>query len=201
LFLHGVLTVGLGAAFQVTQYNSKYSSPSKLLSAAGDVLVGGSEFVDDGDDDDDLALSPMQVKFLRKEAGKRKARRKLHRLSVPTDESSGPFTEETLSAISGLLDVNELVEVRGISLTSKKKAFQVSEDLAATLSHVMEKDVFVIDRSGFKAIMYCQGEDDLPGKIKLRTSVGQKNVWKAKPKPPRDNRGQIIPDWKDDIES
>eukprot|EP00339_Tiarina_fusa_P005838 CAMPEP_0117068798 /NCGR_PEP_ID=MMETSP0472-20121206/48226_1 /TAXON_ID=693140 ORGANISM="Tiarina fusus, Strain LIS" /NCGR_SAMPLE_ID=MMETSP0472 /ASSEMBLY_ACC=CAM_ASM_000603 /LENGTH=266 /DNA_ID=CAMNT_0004791023 /DNA_START=172 /DNA_END=968 /DNA_ORIENTATION=+ len=55
--------------------------------------------------------------------------------------------------------------------------------------------VSLLSTKGHAAILYCPTVLDLdhPNKIVLRTSVGQKNVWKARVKAPRDNRGQVIP--------
>lgn len=107
------------------------------------------------------------------------------------------FTDESVAAMAAILADHELVDVRGISKGSKKNAFGVSEELALALSYEIGRDAFVIDRNGFAAVMYCPGDENLEGRIHLRTSIGQKNVWEKRVKAPRDNRGQIIADKKD----
>merc|ERR1712176_36768 len=53
--------------------------------------------------------------------------------------------------------------------------------------------VALISTKGHTSLIYCPALPlDHQDKFLLRTSVGQKNIWKARPKPLRDNRGQII---------
>jgi hypothetical protein len=53
--------------------------------------------------------------------------------------------------------------------------------------------VALLSTRGHTALIYCPTLPvDHPDKFVLRTSVGQKNVWRARVKAPRDHRGQII---------
>lgn len=53
--------------------------------------------------------------------------------------------------------------------------------------------VALLSTKGHTALIYCPTLPvDHPDKFILRTSVGQKNVWSARPKPLRDSSGQII---------
>eukprot|EP00957_Ditylum_brightwellii_P074075 5628803-Ditylum_brightwellii.AAC.1 len=72
----------------------------------------------------------------------------------------------------------------------------MSDDLVMDLSSLRGTTVHRIEMKGFTATLYCGFDDGRDGKIKLRTSVGQKNTWVKKPKALRDNRGQIIPGTK-----
>ena len=142
--------------------------------------------------DDDEYVSPNQIKELRKEVAKRRARRKLTQFKLPQEESHGEFTEETLAAICGLLAENELVEVRGISRDRKREVFATTEELGMALSE-QGKFVSLVETKGFAATFYCPGEDDVVvGKKIVRRTSYKENQWAKKPKPKRDNRGQII---------
>ena len=74
-----------------------------------------------------------------------------------------------------------------------------SEDYEITHKNVLEEHVSV--NIPFQRLLsglmpsyngFVEG-NETEQKIKLHTSVGKKNQWKRKPKPVRDNRGQIIP--------
>lgn len=53
--------------------------------------------------------------------------------------------------------------------------------------------VALLSTKGHTALIYCPTLPlDHPNKFVLRTSVGQKNVWSARIKAPRDHRGQIV---------
>ena len=122
---------------------------------------------------------------------KRRARRKLTQFKLPQEESHGEFTEETLAAICGLLAKNELVEVRGISRDRKREVFATTEELGMALSE-QGKFVSLVETKGFAATFYCPGEDEVVGKKIVRRTSYKENQWTKKPKPKRDNRGQII---------
>ena len=132
-------------------------------------------------------LTPNQVKTLRKEASKRKARKQLATHILSSDETI-PLSENTMSIIVSLLQDNELVEVRGISKEGKRFVRSDSERLAAELEMELADDrpIFLLDTKGHAAVFYCP-----LGDIQLRTGF-QQNVWTKKPRPKRDGRGQII---------
>jgi hypothetical protein len=141
--------------------------------------------------DDDEYVSPNQIKELRKEVAKRRARRKLAHFKLPASETFGEFTEETLTAVCNLLAKNELVEVRGISRDKKREVFATTEELGLALSE-QGKFVTVVEQKGFASTFYCPGDDDVVGKKIIRRTSFKEGQWTKKPKPKRDNRGQII---------
>lgn len=131
---------------------------------------------------------------LKKEASKRQARKELATFTIPEDETSGPFSDETLRELWHMVAGNELVLVRGISKRQQKYVFSTAGRLCAELE-VMQKElpVTLLSTKGYTAILFSPSlPDDHPLHVPLYTSVGQKNTWRARPKPPRDNRGQII---------
>ena len=124
-----------------------------------------------------------------------------------------PFETSTVQAVWDAFIDNEteVLQVRGLSRNNKASVFTVAEILCWALETLQEEsiadshdddddkdaiphEVTLLSTKGHAAILYCPVlELDHPNKIVLRTSVGQKNVWKARVKAPRDNRGQIIP--------
>lgn len=142
--------------------------------------------------DDEEYVSPNQIKELRKEAAKRRARKKLTQFKLPEEECYGEFTEDSLTAICGLLARNELVEVRGISRDRKREVFATTEELGMALS-LKGRFVSLVETKGYAATFYCPGDDDeVVGKKIVRRTSFKEGQWTKKPKPKRDNRGQII---------
>ena len=141
--------------------------------------------------DDDEYVSPNQIKELRKEAAKRRARRELAHFKLPASETFGEFTEETLTAVCNLLAKNELVEVRGISRDKKREVFATTEELGLALSE-QGNFVTVVEQKGFASTFYCPGDDEVVGKKIIRRTSFKEGQWTKKPKPKRDNKGQII---------
>ena len=139
-------------------------------------------------------VSPGQITTLRKEAKKRESKKKLPNFFLSPEESM-EVSSETIESISKLFDNNELIEVRGISRDKKKYVFDKAYGLAETLEDVIEKPVVVVEIKGFAVKLYCPFDNDEDGKqrIQLRTSY-KPGQWRRKPKPLRDNRGQIIMD-------
>ena len=182
-------TIGSGitgvTAFQMRHRQSGQrfisgSSTSSLIARASPSLL-----------DDDEYVSPNQMKALRKEVSKRRARKKLTQYKMPEAECHGNFSDGTLDAISELLAMNELVVVRGISRDKKRNVFATTEKLGMVLSG-KGKFVTTIEIKGFSSTFYRPGDDDIENKIIRRTNY-KEGQWKKKPKPKRDNRGQIIP--------
>lgn len=182
--LLGILTVQTAQSFQlplgITSFPCTTSQRNVVISSSMQ-----------GNNDNSIGLSPPQIKMLRKEASKRKARSDLTRYPLPLDESFGPFSIETLKSISELLHHHELVEVRAISKGQKRMVYDASEQLAFEVAMELGREVFVIDIKGFSATLYCPGGDDMVGRIRLRTSY-QPGAWTKRPKPKRDNRGKVI---------
>ena len=141
--------------------------------------------------DDDEYVSPNQIKELRKEVAKRRARRELAHFKLPASETFGEFTEETLTAVCNLLAKNELVEVRGISRDKKREVFATTEELGLALSE-QGNFVTVVEQKGFASTFYCPGDDEVVGKKIIRRTSFKEGQWTKKPKPKRDNKGQII---------
>jgi hypothetical protein len=153
---------------------------------------------------------------IKKEAKKRKARRQMTYFSLPDEETNGPWSGETIRAIWEQLTKSEMMELKGICRESKRDVYQTAlwfcEDLEELIapSSASEEDedgddeeedeeggtylpVRLIAVNGHTALIYCPTlPTDHPDKFNLRTSVGQKNVYTARPKAPRDIRGQII---------
>ncbi len=148
---------------------------------------------------------------IKKEAKKRRARRQMPYYSFSDEETNGPWSDETMMAIWKQLTESEMMELKGICRKSLRDVFQTAtwfceelEELIAPASSDSEDDerddelflpVALISTKGHTSLIYCPTLPvDHPDKLVLRTSVGQKNVWKARPKPLRDIRGQIIKD-------
>jgi len=154
--------------------------------------------------------TPSQRAEIKKEAKKRSARRQMPYFSLSDEESDGPWSDETIQAIWKQLTETEMMELKGICRQDIRDVFQtagwfceeVEELLAPSGSDDEEGDqedqgvhlpVALISTKGHTALIYCPTLPiGHPEKLILRTSVGQKNVWKARPKAPRDSSGQII---------
>jgi hypothetical protein len=148
------------------------------------------------------ALTLQQIKSLRRETSERRASKQLSTVFLPRDESEGPFSPETLSNLSNQLLVQELVQVRGAAVHNKRQVRTVIERLALELewfdadgSNGSEKEnnnnnnkptVYLVDLQGHCAVLYRPN-----GTIPLRTTL-KANDWEKRPRPPRDNSGQII---------
>ena len=171
-----------------------YKSPAILNQSTQEDAIQQQE--EDEEEEYELVeffVSPNQIEILRKEANKRKARKKLPAYFMPPGDST-EVSEETLQEISKLFETNEIVEVRGISKDKKKLVFDLCYALAETIEDVMEKPVVVVEVKGFAVKLYSPFDNDEQGKrIHLRSSY-KPGQWKRKPKPVRDNRGQIILD-------
>ena len=153
--------------------------------------------------------TPSQRSEIKKEAKRRRARRQMPRISFSDDETNGPWSDETIQAVWEKLTETEMIELKGICRQDIRDVYQTArwfceeiEDLIAPSSSDEEDDdgdegrflpVALISTKGHTALIYCPTLPlDHPNKFILRTSVGQKNVWKARPKPLRDISGQII---------
>lgn len=134
-------------------------------------------------------LTPNQIKSLRKEISKRRAAKKIPNIWLDDDETSGPFSDETLAGIIDLFGKHELVEVRGISKDEKKMAPATCQQLAFELSLAADKPVDLVEIKGHAGTFYSPG--DMEDRIILRSSY-KEGAWTKRPKAPRDNRGQII---------
>eukprot|EP00934_Nitzschia_sp_Nitz4_P000878 Nitzschia sp. Nitz4//scaffold23_size168460//17841//18464//NITZ4_002203-RA/size168460-processed-gene-0.210-mRNA-1//1//CDS//3329543587//878//frame0 len=142
--------------------------------------------------------TPKQKVVLRKEAKKRRARDELPILSIPLEETAGDFSEDTKQNILSNLMEHELVLVRGISRDSKKyvgkNTTSLCEDLTAM--NVNQTKVSMLDITGFSVLLYSP---TLPigheRHVPLRTSVGQKSIWKKRPKPYYDENGKFGRHW------
>ena len=137
-------------------------------------------------------LSSQHIATLRKESAKRIANNRMPIEYLTESETDGSFGDSLAAIVQDLRD-NELVLVRGISRDAKKQVRAVADALTAALSVEMGKDVNLVECKGHTAIYFCPASEDNPQRLRLFTSVGQKNEWTQKPKPVRDNRGQIIP--------
>lgn len=138
-------------------------------------------------------ITPEQITTLRKEAAKRERRKALPKFFVPIEESSGDCSQETIEGILELFGKNELIEVRGVSKDNKKHVYEVAHGFAANLEEEIGKPVVVVDIKGFAVKMYSPWFEDEgdSSRIQLYSSY-RPNQWKRKPKPIRDERGQIV---------
>jgi hypothetical protein len=143
----------------------------------------------------DFPTAPQRT-FLKAEASRRQAWKQLATFYIPPEESDGPFSVDTLQELWNDLSKNELVLVRGISKGNKKYVYQTAERICAELETLQsELPVALLSTKGHTAVVFCPSLPiDDPLHVQLRTSVGQKNTWRARVKPPRDERGQIIKD-------
>ena len=165
---------------------NKQTNPVVLSMSADDADDATEE---EGDEDElFLPLTPTQIKSLRKEISKRQARKQLATQFLSPEESdSGVFTEETLQKIVDDLEQHDLCQVRGISRSSIKHVYTTSDRLEHDLSLHANAEVERVVTKGHATVFFRHGGDN----IQLRTSY-QPGVWERKPKPARDNRGQII---------
>jgi hypothetical protein len=133
------------------------------------------------------------------------------------------MSEQTIIDITTLLlQGNEMLLLKGISKDNKKAVFTIATQLCETIEQTIMRMTDAVeddegdddedddddDEDGLPilpvALLYTKGHTALlycptlpmnhPQKFILRTSVGQKNVWTARVKAPRDHRGQIIKD-------
>lgn len=131
---------------------------------------------------------------------------------LPTHETMGPFSDETVAKIVSLLEEQELVEVRGlarndeddfddasiddgsISSNNKKHVHGISELLLLELNRQFQSKKLNVERvvtKGHATVYFAS----TTGSLIVRTSY-RPNAWTKKVKPPRDHRGQIIVDKK-----
>ncbi|KAL3915920.1 MAG: hypothetical protein SGARI_008079 [Bacillariaceae sp.] len=160
---------------------------------------------------------------MKKEAKRRNARKKLKYFSLPEEETNGPWSPETFQEVWGLLTQHEMILLKGLCRDDKKEVFQTAkwfcedmEELISTSQSYEEEGeeedeedadeefslpVALLSVEGHKALIYCPTLPvDHPNSFRLRTSVGQKNVWSMRPKPLRDDSGQIIKSRKEMME-
>jgi len=175
-------------------------------------LSSSPEFAEEPDDDesseDDVGgrrgLTPKQIKLLRKEVAKRRARKSLAQIWLPETSTSSSssdfvFAPEWLNEVLQRLDKEELVEIRGISKNDPKNVFATSQELAVELTLIQQQegegsdegdvDVEWVETKGFASTFYAPSKSN--PKIVLRSSY-KEGVWSKKAKMPRDYRGQII---------
>lgn len=142
-------------------------------------------------------ISQEQIGVLRKEANKRDRVKKLQKYFVPEEEIM-ELSQQSMDEISALFQKSELIEVRGVSKGQKKGLFDTANAMAESLEEEIGKPVVVVDIKGFAVKMYCpwvDGEDgfDTSKRIKLFTSY-KPGQWTRKPKPIRNEFGQIVLD-------
>jgi hypothetical protein len=172
----------------------------------------------DVDSDSGLVDFPTssQRTELKKEAKRRTARKQLKFYSFSQEETDGPWSPETFEQVWSLLTQHEMIMLKGVSRNDRKEVYQTAlsfceemEELIAATSQSYEEDVeeqlslpvALLSVEGHKALIYCPTLPvDHPDKFRLRTSVGQKNVWTMRPKPLRDNSGQVIKSRKEMVE-
>jgi hypothetical protein len=137
-------------------------------------------------------VTPNQLKALRKEASKRKARNTLaQQLFVADLGDNEEQVEAFFSAVSEDLVNNELCEVRGVSIDDKRLVFRTAEQLAYDLSVEMQRGVTIVNVQGHAVTLFCSSADPSKRKVLLRTSY-QEGAWSKREKAPRDHRGQMI---------
>jgi len=157
--------------------------------------------------------TPSQRSEIKKEAKRRRARRQMPYFSFSDEETDGQWSEKTIQAIWKQLTETEMMELKGVCRQDLRDVYQTSRLFCEVLEDLISPDseddvennredheaqsmhlpVALISTKGHTALIYCPTlPADHPNKLVLRTSVGQKNVWKARPKALRDISGQII---------
>ncbi|GAX12780.1 hypothetical protein FisN_15Hh259 [Fistulifera solaris] len=131
-----------------------------------------------------FAVTPNQIKFLRKEAARRLARKSLSQVFLPENDPA----EETLQSIQQALQQHELVQIRGISRDNIRHVYATAQQMVLELNLLSLKEVELIETSGHSALLYAPAD---PPRIILRSSY-KEGQWTKKPKKTRDHRGQII---------
>jgi hypothetical protein len=186
-------------AFTIISLDSTISCRMKQFTRIQSTVILQQSDGDDYDEEEDyddqqgeeFFVSPANIKVLRKEATKREVGRELPKFVLPPDEQS-EISEETLSGIINLFDEAEIIEVKNISKNAKRYVYATTNDLAALLEEEMGQPVVIVSIKGFTARLYSPWvEEDRRGRIVLRTSY-RPNQWKKRPRPVRDNRGQVI---------
>ena len=146
---------------------------------------------------------------IKKEAKQRKSRKQLPYFSLSEEEMNGEWSDETFSTVWKQLTETEMMEIKGVCRTDRRAVFRQAklfcEELEDMISSSNDEDdedddeearglpVALISTKGHTALIFCPTlPQEHPDKFILRTSVGQKNVWRSRPKALRDNRGQII---------
>ena len=142
------------------------------------------------DEGEEFFVSQEQIMSLRKEASKRESKKQLPKWILSPEEATD-ISESSIEKIVELFDKSELIEVRGISRDQKKYVYDTAHGLAGLLEDEMCKPVVVVNIKGFAAKMYSPWDEDRGNNIQLRSSY-RPGQWTKKPKPLRDNRGQII---------
>ncbi|EJK73662.1 hypothetical protein THAOC_04706, partial [Thalassiosira oceanica] len=166
------------------------------LAAAASGEQDGEEEYDEEYELVEFTVTPEQIAKLRKEAVKRDSRKKLPKFFLPPEETAvsedSPPSPDTMGEILRLLENDELVEVRGVSKDSKKRAFDACHHLAGMVEDALEKPVVVVEQKGFAVRLYSPfDEEGREGRIELRSSY-EPGKWRRKAKPVRDIRGQIV---------
>jgi hypothetical protein len=175
-----LLIAQLGTSFQLLSRKSVHVPSSRLP----------FQLRSSADDNGDLELTPMKVKVLRKEMNNRKSTRTLSQIFLSPDESTGPVSKETMTAIVEELKKTEMVQVRSISKEQIKAVWAMTERLALEVGMEMgNSNVFVIEIKGHAATLYSPSDN---GEITLRTT-SKGNNWQRRVKAERDSSGQVIP--------
>ncbi|GAX11328.1 hypothetical protein FisN_15Lh259 [Fistulifera solaris] len=142
-----------------------------------------------------FAVTPNQIKFLRKEAAQRLARKSLSQVFLPDQEDGMMMTSSSSSSFPAIweaLQQHELVQIRGISRDNIRHVYVTAQQMVLELNYFMSTktrtQVELIETSGHSALLYAPAD---PPRIILRSSY-KEGQWTKKPKKPRDHRGQII---------
>jgi hypothetical protein len=202
-----------------TTFHRRNSLHSSVLTTTRLQILWDPHDVETRSDLVDFPTSAQQTE-LKKEAKRRMARKEMPLFIFKEDEMNGPWSPETFQEVWNLLTRHEMITLKGICRNDRKLVYQTAqlfceqmEDLISAsqvvgdIGQVNNDDcdyddddsenttlpVAVLSYKGHSALIYCPTLPlDNPDKFHLRTSVGQKNVWTARPKPLRDDRGQII---------
>ncbi|OEU17286.1 hypothetical protein FRACYDRAFT_184503 [Fragilariopsis cylindrus CCMP1102] len=131
---------------------------------------------------------------IKKEAKQRKSRKQLPYFSLSEEEMNGEWSDETFSTVWKQLTETEMMEIKGVCRTDRRAVFRQAKLFCEELEDMISSlPVALISTKGHTALIFCPTlPQEHPDKFILRTSVGQKNVWRSRPKALRDNRGQII---------
>lgn len=200
---NNIVNVDLMSSVTFDSGNSHRQFPSKSTMSCLFMSEDSEELYTEDEEDEgyEFILTPTQVKTLRKESDKRRIKEKLKFYSIPKqfdedqdldEDELDARMDEIISGISDLFAEDELVEVRNISPQNRKNVKHLSEVLSWHLEGMVQRPVVVLTSKGHKAVMYSPSPD-LPNSIRLFQSY-EEGKFNRKPKPIRDNRGQIIKD-------
>ena len=102
------------------------------------------------------------------------------------------------SSIIGLLEDDELIEVRGVSKDSKKRALDACQTLAEMVEVAFDKPVVVVEQKGFAVRLYSpfdeegRGPDRAQVELRARAVEEEGQAGQGREGPKRARRGRQV---------